>query len=53
MLEGGLERAFTCLHGKQVCDAIQVGEAGGAKQIEQGWATCYTSVDMSKKILIG
>ena len=43
-----LKRVSTCLHGKQVCDAIQVGEAGGAKQIEQGWLTCYTNMYMSQ-----
>ena len=29
------EDSLTCLHGKQVCDAVQVSEAGGAKYFEQ------------------
>ena len=40
----GSKRASTCLHGKQVCDAVEVGKAGGAKQIEQeGLTSLYMS----------
>ena len=34
-LQRGSKGASTCLHGKQVCDSVEVGKAGGAKQIEQ------------------
>ena len=37
------KRTSTCLHGKQVCDAVEVGEAGGAKQIEKGLEKYHTS----------
>ena len=46
----GSKRVSTCLHGKQVCDAVEVGKAGGAKQIEQGGAKQIEHAGGAKQI---
>ena len=47
------KRVSTCLHGKQVCDAVEVGKAGGAKQIEQGGAKQIEHTGGAKQIKQG